>query len=81
VSPNGRIEQVVQVNGRMYGYGVKGYLVQNIKVDSRTSLYSILGDWFATLCAIVLIFAVLRLDVLAGRAFQRRRKTPCTDES
>jgi len=58
ISPAGKIEKLLQVNGRVRGPGVKGYLVGQVTLDSRISFYSRHGDWFAILCAgVVLVSA------------------------
>ena len=49
VDSNGRLYNLVEENGRTRG--VAGISSAHLQVDSRVSLYSRLGDWFALLCA------------------------------
>lgn len=66
IDPNGRIEQVVtDYTGRDYGPGVRGYLVQNIKLDTRVTVYSRYGDWFAITCFIISLIVAFKVDSLA----------------
>jgi apolipoprotein N-acyltransferase len=63
INPNGEIEQVVtDPAGRTYGEGVRGYCVQNIKLDTRTTVYSRLGDWFAIMCFIISLAAAVKVE-------------------
>ncbi len=52
VDPDGRIHHLVNDHGRILGRGIFGYEVAHVRVDSRRSLYTRWGDWFALLCAI-----------------------------
>ena len=52
VDPDGRIHNLVNDNGRILGRGIFGYEVAHVRVDSRQSLYTRWGDWFAVLCTI-----------------------------
>jgi apolipoprotein N-acyltransferase len=49
INPDGSIESVVRNGSRLYGSGIRGHLTHQIKVDSRITLYSRLGDWPARL--------------------------------
>ncbi len=52
VDPDGRIHHLVNDNGRILGRGIFGYEVAHVRVDSRRSLYTRWGDWFAVLCTV-----------------------------
>ncbi len=69
VDPDGRIHHVVNDHGRTLGPGIFGFEVANVKIDSRRSLYTLLGDWFGALCA------VLSVVLLLGARVYRRRGT------
>ncbi len=66
VDPDGRVHDVVSKNGVVRGPDVDGFRVSRIKVDSRQSLYSRYGDWFAIICAC--LWAVFYLDYIVHRA-------------
>ena len=66
VDPDGRVHHVVSKNGVVRGPDVDGYQVARVKVDSRQSLYSRHGDWFAIICAA--LWAVFYLDYVVHRA-------------
>ena len=51
IEPSGRIHDVVAGGQSESWPGDCGYAVANIGVDSRYTLYSRYGDWFAWLCA------------------------------
>ncbi len=52
VDPDGRIHHLVNDHGRILGRGIFGYEVAHVRVDSRRSLYTRWGDWFAVLCIV-----------------------------
>jgi apolipoprotein N-acyltransferase len=72
VDPDGRVHDVVSVNGRVVGPGVDGFRVANVLVDPRITVYSRYGDWFAVGCA--LIWGLCYLDYAIVRALRRRRR-------
>jgi apolipoprotein N-acyltransferase len=45
ISPNGEISNLVSSNGRVWGPGIRGAEMQELKIDSRIALYSRIGDW------------------------------------
>lgn len=53
VDPDGRIHHLVNQAGRVLGPGIFGFEVARVKIDSRRSWYSLLGDWFGVLCAVI----------------------------
>jgi len=62
---------VVNDQGRTLGRGIFGFEVAHVKIDSRQSLYTLLGDWFGALCA------GLSVVLLVGaRVYRRRRVEP-----
>ncbi len=63
VDPDGRIHHLVNDNGRILGRGIFGYEVAHVRVDSRRSLYTRWGDWFAVLCTVAgaVVFLVGRI--------------------
>lgn len=56
VDSNGRIVQELAVGGRTKM--VVGAASRQVLVDSRSSLYSLLGDWVAQLCAVAAVVLV-----------------------
>jgi len=72
IDPDGRVHDVVTVNGRAVGPDVDGYRVASVKVDPRVTVYSRHGDWFAVSCAV--LWGVFYLDYVVGRARRQRRK-------
>ncbi len=59
IQPNGRIHDRVTRDPAQRWPGICGYSVATVGVDSRVTLYSRYGDWFAWGCAILgLIFFV-----------------------
>lgn len=67
VDPDGRIHHVVNDRGRTLGPGIFGFEVAKVKIDSRRSLYTLLGDWFGASCA------GLGTALLVGARVYRRR--------
>lgn len=51
IQPSGRLHGLVWGDEDTPWPGVSGYSVANVEVDSRYTLYSRCGDWFAWLCA------------------------------
>lgn len=52
IQPTGRIHDVVRGNSSRWP-GAAGFAVANVGVDSRLTLYSRYGDWFAWGCALI----------------------------
>lgn len=50
INPNGRIDSLVQRDGRALGAGVVGYRVDHVWLDRRISAYTRWGDWLAAAC-------------------------------
>ena len=65
IDPDGRIRDVVEEPGRKPWEGITGYRVSRIMLDARHTLYSRLGDWFVTGCAILGL--VCLIDALVAR--------------
>ncbi len=59
IQPSGRLHDVVTAELDSPWPGDCGYAVANLEVDSRFTLYTRYGDWFAWLCALMwLVFFV-----------------------
>lgn len=71
IDPNGFVHDVVRGDPATPWPGVAGYAVANVLVDSRYSLYSKYGDWFAWLCA--LVWGIFFVDYWMIRARERRK--------
>ena len=71
IDPDGRIHDVVEVNGVAHGVGIRGYSVSTVQVDRRRSVYSWMGDKFAFVCAVVGL--LLYVDYVLVRATAGRR--------
>jgi len=53
IDADGRIHNLVEVDGVSHGEGIRGYAVSRVEVDSRHSAYSRVGDVFAIACAVL----------------------------
>ncbi|MBN1345246.1 MAG: hypothetical protein JXQ73_21315 [Phycisphaerae bacterium] len=72
IDPMGRIHDRVTDGDRLYGPGIVGARVSTIFTDTRHSLYTRWGDWFAHACTILL--ALMAVDAaVVGRLLSRRR--------
>jgi len=71
IDSNGRIHDLVAVDGRSRGPGVHGFATARVKTDSRHSLYSRAGDVFAVGCSLLTL--VLYYDYVAARIRTARR--------
>jgi len=74
IDPTGRIEEVVRAPDRLYGPSIRGYLVRNIKLDKRISIYTRFGDWFAISCLIISLAAAVDIKSLTQRLYGRVRR-------
>jgi apolipoprotein N-acyltransferase len=71
IDADGRIHDLVTDGaGRYHGPGIEGYRVASIDVDSRCSLYSRAGDWFAIACCV--LCGIAYVDYLIVRTWTRR---------
>ncbi len=70
VDSAGRLHDLVSENGRRRG--VKGVACARLQIDSRISVYSRTGDWFALLCG--LCGLAVFVDSLRGPWRRRRAK-------
>jgi apolipoprotein N-acyltransferase len=66
IDPDGRIHHEVLGDAAKRWPGIAGYAVANIGTDSRFSLYSRYGDWFAWMCACT--WMVMYVDYWMARA-------------
>lgn len=53
VDPCGRTYSLVEKSGVTVGAGIVGYQVDNVKIDRRTTIYGLYGDWFAITCLVL----------------------------
>ncbi|MCP4589881.1 MAG: apolipoprotein N-acyltransferase [bacterium] len=75
IDPDGTIHDLVTDDrGRYHGPGIEGYAVASVKVDSRRTLYTRIGDVFALVCMVLWLLAYL--DYFAVRALGRRHEEP-----
>jgi apolipoprotein N-acyltransferase len=74
IDPDGRIRDLVEEPGSEPWQGVEGYSVSDVKVDSRQSLYSRFGDWFADGCGLLGLLCLIDVFVARVRANWFRRK-------
>jgi apolipoprotein N-acyltransferase len=66
IEPSGRVHDRVRGNPSKSWPGESGYAISRISVDSRYSMYSQYGDWFAWGCA--LVWLLLYIDYWIARA-------------
>jgi len=60
VNPDGSIEAMMTDGSRIYGPGIRGFLTRQIKIDSRSTVYSIIGEWpVLVLTVLVMAFGVV----------------------
>jgi len=77
VDPLGRVHDCVTSGERLFGSGIVGSKVATIWTDTRHSLYTRWGDWFAHACTVLL--TLMSVDALVAKAllvFRRRKPTP-----
>ncbi len=76
VDPAGRVYDCVTDGDRLFGPGIVGARVSTIFTDTRHSLYTRWGDWFAHACTVLL--ALMAFDACIGRRLlgQRRGRDP-----
>ncbi len=78
IDADGRIHHLVtNVLGRSHGPGITGYQVAPVEIDSRTSLYSRIGDVFALTCCVLwglayLDYLIVRIRVNRARSARNR---------
>jgi apolipoprotein N-acyltransferase len=68
IDPSGRVHDRVQGDSSHRWPGESNYAVARIGVDSRYSLYSRYGDWFAWGCALVWLLAYIDYWIARARA-------------
>lgn len=73
VDPLGRVYDCVTDGKRRFGPGVVGARVSTIWTDTRHSLYTRWGDWFAHACAVVSLLIVVDAAVIRPMLTRRRR--------
>jgi len=71
ITPNGTIQQVVRSASMLYGPGVRGYVADNLQIDSRVSIYSRIKDIPIMLLTIVVLLAIF---VEQSVRFSRRKR-------
>lgn len=75
IKPTGEIYAPVQKEGRRRGPDVEGFSVATLMTDSRLTLYSRFGDWFAASATMLIGFACLDALWVRRRRFRFLRKT------
>ncbi len=79
IDPDGTIHGVVEQPGKRPWQGVSGYSVAELKIDSRHTLYSRVGDWLAVACAAAGLACLL--DAFASRLRANWRRRTRNDDS
>ena len=74
IDPDGRIHDAVAGDPANPWPGVCGYSVARVRVDSRHTLYSRYGDWFAWLCALCWLAFFVDYWVVRARAAREEEK-------
>jgi len=60
INPDGRIEGMVTAGSRQYGPGIRGFSTRAMKIDSRVTLYSRIGQWpVGAMTGLILIFGLV----------------------
>ena len=67
IQPNGRIHDQVTGNPGGQWPGISGYSVARVGVDSRYTLYSRYGDWFAWLCVAIGLISLIDYWIVRAR--------------
>jgi len=68
IEPSGQVHDRVRGNPSQSWPGESGYAISRIGVDSRYSMYSRYGDWFAWGCALVWLLAYIDYWIARARA-------------
>ena len=68
IEPSGHVHDRVRGNPSQAWPGESGYSISRIGVDSRYSIYSRYGDWFAWSCAMVWLLAYIDYWITRARA-------------
>ena len=68
IEPSGQVHDRVRGNPSKSWPGESGYAISRIGVDSRYSMYSRYGDWFAWGCALVWLLAYIDYWIARARA-------------
>jgi len=68
IEPSGQVHDRVRGNPSQNWPGESGYAISRISVDSRYSIYSRYGDWFAWSCALVWLLAYIDYWITRARA-------------
>ena len=71
IDSTGRLDTIVDENGRTRG--VAGISSAQLQIDSRVSLYSRVGDWFALLCGVGAL--IVFVDSMLGQWKHRWART------
>jgi len=72
VDPAGRVYDCVTDGDRLFGPGIVGVRVSTIFADTRHSLYTRWGDWFAHACTVLLALMIVDAAVVARLLSPRR---------
>ncbi len=76
IDPAGRVYDRVRDGDRLFGEGIIGTSVSTIFTDTRHSLYTRWGDWFAHACTVLLVLMAVDALVVSRLLGRRRRSTP-----
>jgi apolipoprotein N-acyltransferase len=57
ISSNGQISGVVSSGNRIFGPGIRGAEMQELKIDSRITVYSRIGDWPLIVMTVLVVTA------------------------
>ena len=81
IDPDGCIHDLVTRDGRSHGPGIDGFAVARLKVDSRHTVYSRIGDVLAGVCMVLWLLACVDYSIVralsppqAGQEAQNRQE-------
>lgn len=75
IDPSGRVYDCVTDDDRLFGSGIVGARVSTIFTDTRYTLYTRWGDWFAEACAVLLALMVVDAVVIRRLTGRHHRST------
>jgi apolipoprotein N-acyltransferase len=74
VDPTGYVHDCVASGGRLFGPGIIGTRVSTVWTDTRHSLYTRWGDWFAQACAVLAVLIVVDAVIIRPLTTRRNRR-------
>ncbi|MCP4245594.1 MAG: apolipoprotein N-acyltransferase [bacterium] len=78
IDSTGQIHDLVEVDGRSHGPGIRGHSISRLQIDPRRSLYSRWGDVFAIACALLSLLLYLdyrRVRIVTARAVRSQTES------